>query len=762
MAKQELSFDLLPENVQKKLQDLSASLKEITIDKEGWCYKYRNKKDIGRYIFEDFIKYNRDKTKKENLFAFSDDIEDSGVISQLQGMQVLAMLWEEFDLDIDLKKLTSLIDDILSRVKNSEGKYRFDATPYISDSHQFDEKYAYIDSLTWFMSAACSVFRLIIKNNIDIGENRLAQLIDGFNYSLRYITESFIDIEDRNSFSYGWNYTGGSKTPSLYFTFAVSEVLIDIYTTFETTIKEAETNLVKNEIDNKFRGIGEEYKEEVQAKKDQIEQIFSDYISSSNKTDEEKGREKDIFRQINGGMSVYDDGSLYELLEEQCKKAANDIWALTKAKLAESFFSFDLKSNIPEEVIEQSITSDALFNSVFILNILINSGLDEDAEDKINYYTINESPEYKIALEEYDEMRDIIRLGYDNVYQMYAKLRKKQKDYIVNEYILTLAEDFEPEFSTKVKEMRKARIRIFSLMPLLVKTKTAMSEFVIRYPQYDMQLYLEQILDCRYLAEDGNKVWIWERDGYSASSNYYFINALSSFYNYYQEYELEYAKNATKNKEAKIKIREEYKKELESEGGEIYNCRHRLKEKDLELEAKDRIVEDLKKQINEFRSDPLRETLTNFVYKAIQERIEDLITDFFKGMAKEITNNAKKRATDKKNGVEAVGNTIKNEVGGQKGFEDSLADLLLSVMSEQMVEVLYADDVKAEDIDRKLVQTTKRTKIDLRKVFYYYIRQINLSGDGEGAGSDFSKTEGYKGLPGFMRDMKTLQKNDKK
>ena len=756
--KQEHSFDLLPEGIRKKLQDLSASLKEITVDKEGWCYKYRAKKEIGKYIAEDFVRFNREKTRKENSFSFSDEVEEAGILSQLQGFQALAMLWEEFDVEVDEKKLVALIDDFMARVKVADGQYRFDATPYLIDSRQFDGGYAYIDTLTWFMSAACSVFRLIIKKNVDVGAERLDQLVDGFVYGMRFLTEeSFINIEDRSEFSYGWNYTCGCLKPSLYFTFAVSEVLIDVYTTFEATVMEAETEYVQSRIDELLGGLGEEYREEIRAKKDQVEQVYLDYLENNSKTDEEREREKDLFFRINGSEEVFGDASLYRKLEEQCKKAANDIWALTKEKLAESFFSFDLKNTIPEDVIEQSITSDALFNSVFILNILINAGLDEDAEDRINYFTVNESAEYKVALEEYDEMRDIIRLGYDKVYQTYSKLRKKQKDYIVNEYVLTLAEDFAPAFSARVKEMRKARIRVFSLMPLLVKTKTTMSEFVIRYPQFDMQLYLEQILDCRYTSEDGKQAWIWERDGYSASSNYYFINALSSFYDYYQEYELEYAKNANKNEEAKRRIREEHRKELEAKGGEIYNCRHELQAKELELEEQDRTIEDLKRQIGEFKSDPLRETLTNFVYKAIQERIEELITAFFRGMAEDITDNAKKRAADKKKGI------VPSADGEEsKGFEDSLTALLLSVMSEQMVRVLLDDDVKSEDIDKRLLQTAKRTRSDLRNVFYYYIRQVNLSGDGEGAGSDFSKTEGYKGLPGFMREMKTIQKNDKK
>ena len=145
----------------------------------------------------------------------------------------------------------------------------------------------------------------------------------------------------------------------------------------------------------------------------------------------------------------------------------------------------------------------------------MNAGIDEDKEDAINYFTLNGSTEYNKALDAYDEIRDAIRFAYDNAYLAYTRLVKKGKEYKVNEYILNFDEKFPKELTETVKELRKAHIRVFSLMPLLVKAKTTMSEFVIKYPQYDMQIYLENILDYRVVdtVSDNDFLWVWEKDG---------------------------------------------------------------------------------------------------------------------------------------------------------------------------------------------------------------------------------------------------------
>ena len=97
-------FDALPENIKSKLQDLSALLKEVTIDKdaEGWVYKYRSKSELSAAIYEDFIKYNEIDINKTLSFIFSDEITNSGVLSCTQAFQTLAILVSKLGLKTPL------------------------------------------------------------------------------------------------------------------------------------------------------------------------------------------------------------------------------------------------------------------------------------------------------------------------------------------------------------------------------------------------------------------------------------------------------------------------------------------------------------------------------------------------------------------------------------------------------------------------------------------------------------------------------------
>ena len=85
----DVNFKDLPPEVQSKLQDLSDSLKEVTRDLDGWCYKYYDQSILGEAIYDDFIAYNTKKLKKpEDRFAFSDDFTEDGILSQLEGFPV--------------------------------------------------------------------------------------------------------------------------------------------------------------------------------------------------------------------------------------------------------------------------------------------------------------------------------------------------------------------------------------------------------------------------------------------------------------------------------------------------------------------------------------------------------------------------------------------------------------------------------------------------------------------------------------------------
>ncbi len=746
MAKLKSVFSSLPEDVRKKLQDLSPSLKEVTVDKEGWCYKYRDKKEIGDAIYRDFLAYNEEKMGKPGKFSFSDELNASGILSQLQGFQVLAGLIEEFDCALDPKRILALLDDILRDVTDGESVH-FDATPYLPDSHQFDRK-NYIDTITWFISCACSVFRLVIQKGLELGEERKSRLVDLFGKSVDYLTQNFIDAGRETPFRYGWNYTENCKEPSLYFTFAVSEVLIDIFSTFENVIRKAETAYVQAGIERTLGHYADnaEIRLEIEQKKAQVAASNAEYLEQYQFSAESIAREEELFHLVNRSYAPFDGESPYRILEAQCKQAAECIWELVSGKIAEGFFGSDLVSAIDEAIVEQSITSDALFNSVFAINTIVNAGLDEDAEDKINYYTLNGSKEYEAALDDYDEMRDTLRLGYDNVYQTYIKLRKRGKEYKVNEYLLSFGEKFSEEDADNVKEMRKARIRVFSLMPLLVKTKTTLGEFVIRYPQYDMQIYLEQILEHRSVSPDGECMWIWEKEGYSSSSNYYYTSALSDFYRYYEEYELKYSKNANGNEVQKRRIREKYLAELRTDTGEIGALKRELQ---VALQEQGRLreeIDSLNGKIERLNDDPLRKALNEFIYAAVQERIGSLVADLFGRMAEDIASRAKERIL-----------TETPETAEENAFVKSVRTLIASLVNEQMLGAILEDKTDPRRAEKALSALEKNAAADFAKVLQIYFLQILQEG-----GSNYVSSGGYRGIKAVLQreqELKDEQKN---
>ena len=753
----DVNFKDLPPEVQSKLQDLSDSLKEVTRDLDGWCYKYYDQSILGEAIYDDFIAYNTKKLKKpEDRFAFSDDFTEDGILSQLEGFQFIAMLVENFGLSPKTygDKIKKLLKDLLEDVTDKNGNLHLDASPYLKDSNQFDNGSYYLDTMTWFMSMVCSVIRLDKQDNgFQLEEEIKDKLVKYFIQCMEYLVNSFIDGSDNPStFASGWNFTGGfdnnnNASPSLYFTFAVSEVLIDIFTTFGATIRGYETEYVQKAIEDTFKDKEGVDDNAIEAKKNQIEDKNNEYIKSV--PEKERKLEHDWFLKINNNQPAFakdednnmlkdfDSFTLYQKLEYQCKRAANNLWSLVKDKLTEEFFAPNVISTVSSETIEQSITSDALFNNIFIINTLMNAGLDEDEEDNINYFTINGSAEYDEALEAYDEMRDAMRLGYERVYQMYNKLKKSHKEYKVNDYTLSFTEDFKGDFVGRAQELRRAHIRVFSLMPLLVKTKTTMSDFVIKYPQFDMQLYLETILDNRV---DGQ--WIWENDGYSTSSNYYFLSALNDFYGYYNEYEYKYSKNAFDNNKAKEKIQKEHEEKLGlPPEGKIYKLRQELEEAKENNDALKQENEKLEEENQKHRDNPLYKALNQFVEDAVKERISDIVSSLFASKADQIAKDGKDRSRGRHSGDEAPAKDV---------FENSVRDLLFSLMAEDMMDVLFdKEKVTSENADRKMNAMENRARTDIKKVLQLYLAQVFAGGDT--GGSDFTATRGYSGIKQIIR-----------
>jgi len=797
-----------------ELQDLSRELQEVVVSKEGCFYKYREKQEIGKKIYADIMKkYEEDG----NEFVFSEEVAESGILSQLQGFATVLSLYEDFEIDAKDKKAQEFIDGMLdyliANALDAGGNLNVDASPYLQESSVFDN-YNYVDSITWIISSLLGVIRLHIKGVylLDLESERGQKIVDIYVKCMNYLLESFIDSPDlKRKFNCGWNFTKDCEEPSLYFTFAVSEILIDMLNTFENVIRAADVDYITEAIhseldgrglfesekfkrnfdkiqaileealnDDNFEGYGDALRDfsefsdeersviyEIRQKEEFVKQQYADNLERIKKNREDVQREIALFDKINEGKSVYDSGSLYKRLEDACKKSAYQIWELTRNGLAQEFYSFDLESKISEDAIASSVSSDAIFNVIFVINILINAGLDEDFEDDINYFTFNGSDAYKKAMQDYDDIRDTLRLAYDNCYQYFTKLKKENKEYKISDYSLNFNESFVRHLKN-TKDIRKAHIHVFSLMPLLVRTKTTMGEFLIQYPQYDMIIYLENILKYRcWNSETSEYQWIWENDGYSTSSNYYFVTVLADFYDYYNKYEYVFHSNINKNKKARKEIEERYYKSLQEAGKAVDRTVEEFDELKAAIGKQETVIADLKKKIEYYENDPLRSALNQFIEEALQKTIMSVLATKLSEEASRIISEAKDKVIARAADIENTNGTDKvtieewtSDKGADGSIEKGVRDILFaSLVAEQLGETIYSTKMTKDERFTALEEIKKyigRVDKDTKQAIRYY-----LQGIADSRSSSFVANKGESTLP-VAKHIRLMELLDKK
>ncbi|MBR7133027.1 MAG: hypothetical protein IKD04_05790 [Clostridia bacterium] len=651
---------------QTQVKSLGRSvLDELLVEgssKDGTFYEYKAPIETGEKILNELYARFDFKTG----FRMDDNSNEVGLLSQCQSLQALLLLTSEFSLLFDeegyfeddrtfadgtkptiRRIMDNVIEDIVSRIIRYNGKkidnvnmlenhqlpegflekatFCFDASPY--DSTSFSAEFSYIDSITWVIPT----FLLVLKYHArQVREDCKWErcLVAIIKHGLRYINDAFIvdkeklqNLDTAKRLEIGWNFTQKCEEPSLYFTFAVCECYVDFYETF------------KNHIDYEF-ALYKKRKYDIPVPT----AVKKAYNEQSKDRREVKLRE--LFETINfGDSSVYsfnDEGdeiaSVYGQLELNCKLVANKIWELTKNGLADKFFYNDLGSTLDEETIKMSTTSDALFNSVYIVNIIIDAGIDEDLIMKME--DANESRRFgdvKKLQEEYDELFEVCQLAIQRAIRTYEKLQKDSKEYIVDQFLVGFNENFVVH-NDLIKDLRKRRMRVFSLAPLLIHSNNVIGEYLIRYPQYNMKKYVTYILENRLVETDpktGEQVtkWIWETDGFFSASNYYYISALGEFYRYYNTFEKVYL-DISKQNEATIKdIREEYFKELETTG-EIARQQNEIEQKELEIETlrqeKDAIKKPIEDAVVQMISETLKEQLPTMLLEVLTSEREAL------------------------------------------------------------------------------------------------------------------------------------------
>lgn len=699
--------------------------------------EYKSKKEIGLEIFKEL--YARFDFEKKG-FIMNDISREIGLLSQCQSLQALVSLALDFGLEFDKKDyiknqkycireiMDFTIEDIINRivVKDENGNIKefiFDASPYDSsknekgESKYFTAEYSNIDSITWVIPS----FFTVLKYHANLERPEICQwediLVAVIKHGIKYLNEAYIDSKENDgSISTGWNFTKKCEEPSLYFSFAVGECYLDIFAAFEDVLKYAYAKRNSEEYGIPIdKDVLANYEKELQRYFVDMHREVDDPKYAKHDSYNEMVR---LYKRINdiGELAeIHVENTIYGDLERRCRENAKNVWEHVKNGLADNFYYNDLKTTLSEDEIFKSTTSDALFNTVYIINIMLAGGLDErmDFLRQKALTSFDGTAEGKSAEEwqlEYDNLFESCQLAIQKAFRTYEKMKNKSKDYIVDQFLIGFNERF-AEHKGLVNELRKLRMKTFSLLPMLIHTHNIVSEYLIKYPQHNMKRYLEYILENRFIPSNSDQArWIWEKDGFFSGSNCYYIVALNEFYVYHQKYEREYIKIGDDNSGTKKEIQEnavkEYKKQLRAPDGDITKL-----EKD-----KEEYLKTIKKQQEEIVrlqnvNRPVEEAVIEVIDEQLDKKFATLLRNTFAHAAKALTVNSVDSTPDESNVYSGICKAL---------YEMIFAEIFAGyyVVDEKQGKYRFKD---AEDYLSK----AEDFRIDLKATIAAYISSIN-------------------------------------
>ena len=714
--------DLLKATKRSSLDEILVnSQKNNTIFKE-----YIPKADLGKKIFRELNK----RYTKEKGFVMQDGSRDFGILSQCHCLQTLMSLAQDFGLDFTVPDyfpgqkgtIREIMDDVIEKiinsvVRNENGKeeYVFDASPY--DTDHFTEEYSNIDTITWVITT----FLLVLKYHANKDVHEVCKwepiLIKVIQKGMDYINDkAFIPgQEGTTGLDAGWNFTKDCPEPSLYFTFTVCECYLDIYSTFEDFLK-----YLHMERDAREYGVAVDPEQRMrfldQARK--YEENRDKVVGERQARHDEYNELVRIYRLINEiddyELPNINEDTRYGKFEKQVKDVARQVWSHVHENLADNFFYNNLTDTLSEADLRIATTSDALFNTVYIINIMVCAGLDETLDLERQQAALKgDDPTARKKELEYNNLLESCLLAVQKAFRTYESLQNDSKEYIVDQFLVGFNEKF-GNHPVAINELRKLRMRCFSLLPLLIHTNNVVSEYLVRYPQHNMRKYLEKILDSRLKIKDGSHSWIWEADGYFSGSNYYYVLALNEFYLYYEEFEHKYIEIGAENAQREAEIKANYLAELQLPGGALQMKQDELEKKDKKLAAQAQEIAELKALAH-----PVEDALRDMVAAEMQKNLPAMMGEVFAQAAKVLTANF----------VDAT----KDVKGVYNGLNESMRDLFIAAMLRDYTKTINhgiktADaynglrDMVDQDLDQIVksyvgnVKTMENNESELRKL----------------------------------------------
>ncbi len=576
------------------------SINDIIKQKKGqneFFNTYQSSEEIGRKIFNSFIK-QFDKEKGFPLSEEKDGKEKAfGTISNAMAVSTILEL-EDMGVDITgfINEFNFLLKTVIESVygSNINSYPRFDASPYIrGNKDRIDQIYSYVETASKIMIIMIDLRNFANKHDIEGTQFKQSITISGKTISsyaelsvlaekvlldsMKFLTDSVLVIDPENikkrqidgkdyfvranipvEIAYrGWTFCApendsGSFDTSIYFTYHATNAYISLYNAYPEIIGKVFSRDRKHI--NDWRDTAFDIREMNDVEKELHNRNVEFVINNADLIDK--------FRIMTASSGRY--------IEAKLSEKGTD--------LTFDFVRSDF-SRISSSRILDMQDNNAVINTLFILAIYLNAGIDEDYE--------------AIGSEKKEWFYNQLQFSISNIRKIYNILEADGKQDLIDSFRLDKAlfsEKYPTEYKSFVRQFRKAceNVAVYDLIPLLCNTYSIVFNFLIQYPQLEMTQNLDLIMrNCSSSDE-----WLWGDDnGFNINNHLYYIVALEGFYKYYNDYEEPLSGNEESynrivkknNKQNEAKLAEKRKK-IEVLETEIEGLRTRKSELDKEVE----------------------------------------------------------------------------------------------------------------------------------------------------------------------------------
>ena len=496
--------------------------------------QFRPENEIGEEICKDFMKYAY--RGKKGFFLSENDKNQIGVMTQTMGLQTLYLLYTYgTNIAPHSDKIRDTLAELIKLTKTDN--LSFTASPYLIQERPQDEQEdtwgdayvsKYVDAvaniLTTFSQFRNVLYEVPIADEATTKEF-ITDLEDGIVKCVRFLNDAAIPSPENYKMTFaiekqevinpitgesriqylGWNFAppvnvASKYEPSLYFTYSVTQAYLALKISIDDAV----------EVYRDKKRANKRISEEQMARLELDDKYLRDsrFLAT-------------FWEDFEKFQGICIDTGHY--IDRNITSKTLDI---SEDLIGTGFSKADIASMM------NSTTDDALFNTLFCIGILINTGIDLDYLD-FSMRTYNDDSRQTDFIEK-------LQYGLQNIQKILKKFEKENKEYIINQFVLNFNEAIPSELQSQAKVLRKQKISPIFLNPLIIKIFFQISKYLVKYPQKQAVAYLRDILADRFAQK---WKWIWDKDGYNIISNNMYVDVLKDFYDYYNEYELAYSGN---------------------------------------------------------------------------------------------------------------------------------------------------------------------------------------------------------------------------